>query len=149
MQMSVENSINYYLLLVEDSPTDAAIMSAAFTRSTYSGQIQLAQNGNEALEILEQATSRADLGLPCLVLLDLNLPGKPGYEVLSEIKAHPRWQNIPVIIFSSSANPSDVRKSYSLSVNAYLTKPGTLQEYELIAQRINDFWLDTAQLAMN
>ena len=69
--------------------------------------------------------------------------------MLSEIKGNPQWQGIPAIILSSSSTSVDIAKSYQLQANAYITKPITLAEYELIAQRIYDFWLQTAKLPMN
>ena len=134
------------LLLIEDSPTDAAILTTAFQGIGWHGSLQIAQNGNEALGWLDQATTQGKETLPQLILLDLNLPGKTGHELLREIKNHPQWQRIPILILSSSSNPSDVEESYKLHVNAYLTKPIHLEGYKLIAQRIHDFWLEIVKL---
>ena len=84
--------------------------------------------------------------MPHLILLDLNLPGKSGYEVLSEIKHHEQWRLTPTVILSSSETSADILKSYDLRANAYLTKPGTLEGYEIVAEKIHTFWLDIAQL---
>ncbi|MEM9006926.1 MAG: response regulator [Cyanobacteria bacterium P01_F01_bin.86] len=136
------------LLLIEDSPTDAAILTAAFQSIGWRGQLQVAVNGPEALAWLDQATVSGSMVLPQLILLDLNLPGKTGHEVLHAIKSHPYWQQIPILVLSSSSNPSDIQESYRLHVNAYLAKPTNLENYQLIAQRILDFWLETAKLPM-
>ena len=138
--------MKFNILLVEDSPTDAAIMKVAFERIGCSGQIQVVQDGVEAIGFLEQIALNEEEGLPQLILLDLNLPRKSGHEVLSELKGNPQWQGIPAIVLSSSSTPIDIAKSYQLHANAYISKPITLEDYELIAQRIHDFWLKTVEL---
>ena len=136
------------ILLVEDSPTDAAILSAAFDEVGCHWPIQIAQTGDEALALLQQTDSNAHVH-PQLILLDLNLPGKNGYEVLREIKNNNLWQKIPTIVLSSSATPCDIERSYQLRANAYITKPTNFSDYQVIAKKIYDFWLDTAQLPTN
>lgn len=133
------------ILLIEDSPTDAAILSAALDDVGCQWPIQIAQTGDEAIAFLGQTDSSSH-GHPQLILLDLNLPGKTGHEVLEEIKRNILWRTIPTIVLSSSATPSDIYKSYELQANAYITKPTNFSDYQLIAQKIHDFWLRTAQL---
>ncbi|ESA35614.1 chemotaxis protein [Leptolyngbya sp. Heron Island J] len=136
------------ILLVDDSPTDAAILSAAFDDVGWQWPIQIAQTGDEALALLQQLDESANAH-PQLILLDLNLPGKTGHEVLGEIKQNAVWQTIPTIVLSSSATRTDIDKSYQLHANAYITKPTHFSEYQVIAQKIHDFWLQTAQLPTN
>ncbi|MEA5465901.1 response regulator [Leptothoe sp. PORK10 BA2] len=133
------------ILLVEDSPTDAAILSAALDDVGCQWPIQIAQTGDDALALLGQIDCRSHVH-PQLILLDLNLPGKTGHEVLREIKRNEVWQAIPTIVLSSSATPNDIYKSYQLHANAYITKPTNFSDYQLMAQKIYDFWLKTAQL---
>lgn len=133
------------ILLVEDSPTDAAILSAALDDVGCQWPIHIAQTGDEALALLGQIDSNFQV-YPRLILLDLNLPGKTGHEVLREIKGNEVWQAIPTIVLSSSATPTDIYKSYQLHANAYITKPTNFSDYQLIAQKIHDFWLQTVQL---
>ena len=141
--------MEFDILLVEDSPTDAAIMVAAFERVGCSKQIQVVQDGVEAIDLLRQIGLNGKADLPQLILLDLNLPRKSGHEVLYEIKANPQWQGIPAIVLSSSSTAVDIAKSYQLHANAYIAKPITLGDYELIAKRIHDFWLQTVKLPRN
>ncbi|MBX2861985.1 MAG: response regulator [Leptolyngbyaceae cyanobacterium MAG.088] len=136
------------ILLVEDSPTDAAILSAAFDDVGCHGPIQIAHTGDEALTFLKQFDNSIQ-AYPQLILLDLNLPGKTGHEVLEEIKRNVIWQTIPTIVLSSSATPNDIAKSYRLHANAYITKPTNFSDYQQIAQKIQDFWLKTVQLPQN
>ena len=136
------------ILLVEDSPTDAEIILAAFESIGYSGEIQIVHDGTEAIDFLGQATPDNLSELPQLILLDLNLPRKSGHEMLRDLKGSPKWQSIPTIVFSSSSRSVDIAKSYQLHANAYIVKPIVLEEYKLTAQRIYDFWLKTAQLTL-
>ena len=133
------------ILLVEDSPTDAAILSAALDDVGCQWPIQVAQTADEALNVLQQLDD-ASHSHPQLILLDLNLPGKTGHEILKEIKCNAVWCAIPIIVLSSSATPHDIYKSYQLHANAYITKPTGFDEYQMIAQKICDFWLGTAKL---
>lgn len=122
-------------------------MTAAFQGIGYSGQINLVQDGIDAINFLEQAVSDDQVEVPQLILLDLNLPRKSGHEMLRDIKGNFQWQHIPVIVFSSSSRSVDIDKSYQLNANAYITKPIVLEDYQLTAQRIHDFWLKTAKLS--
>ncbi|MEM8611191.1 MAG: response regulator [Cyanobacteria bacterium P01_H01_bin.105] len=133
------------ILLIEDSPTDAAILEAAFEQVGCQRPIQLAQTGDEALGLLKDA-NHDTYSSSMLILLDLNLPGTNGYDVLQTIKQNSVWQIIPTIILSSSNAPHDIEKSYRLHANAYITKPANFTGYTLIAQKIYDFWLNTAKL---
>lgn len=134
------------ILLVEDSPTDAAILTAAFEDIECPYTLEVVTTGNEALVFLKNLSQHIQTDVPFIILLDLNLPGKNGYEVLSEIKSNQTWCKIPTIVFSSSNASSDITKSYQLHANAYITKPSDFGEYRLIAKDINNFWLKTVQL---
>jgi chemotaxis family two-component system response regulator Rcp1 len=84
--------------------------------------------------------------LPDLVVLDLNLPGRGGHDVLKAMRGNPRLRRLPVIIFSSSSAAEDVRSSYDLGANCYVTKPHGLTRYFEVVRGIEDFWLSTAVL---
>ena len=89
------------ILLVEDSPTDAAILVAAFEGIGYIGDIQVASNGIEAINVLGEIGNNQE-NWPQMIILDLNLPRKNGLEVLENIKNNPEWLSIPTIVLSSS-----------------------------------------------
>ncbi|MEM9149114.1 MAG: response regulator [Cyanobacteria bacterium P01_F01_bin.3] len=132
------------ILLVEDSPTDAAIMLAAFESIGYADNIRVAQNGIEAIDFLCGIDEGGEW--PSLILLDLNLPKRNGLEVLEEIKTNARWRSIPTVVFSSSSSANDVSNSYWHHANAYIAKPRELSQYELVAQQLHSFWLKSAEL---
>ena len=142
--------MSYGILLVEDSPTDAAILVAAFEGIGYKGSIHVAQNGIHAIDFLcdikeGSQESGKNKEWPSLILLDLNLPKKNGLEVLEDIKAHPLWKSIPTVVFSSSSSANDVSRSYQSHANAYVAKPRELAQYELVAQQLHSFWLQSAE----
>lgn len=134
------------ILLVEDSATDAAILSAAFEEADCLHSLKVVTTGYEALVFLENLDKNVQADAPFIILLDLNLPGKSGYDVLAEIKSNQAWCTIPTIVFSSSQAKTDIAKSYQLHANAYITKPSDFNEYRLVAQVINNFWLKTVCL---
>lgn len=138
----------YSILLVDDSPTDAAILVAAFEGIGYTGNIQVATNGIEAVDVLSDISTHNGTSWPDLILLDLNLPRKNGLEVLEEIKTNPQWKSIPTVIFSSSSSANDVSRSYQRHANAYISKPRELSQYERVARQLQSFWLQSAEMPL-
>lgn len=98
--------------------------------------------GEKALDFLMQQGKYESASLPEIVLLDLNLPGKNGYEVLDEIREDPRLQSLPVIILTSSKASEDIVHCYNAHANAYLTKPRNHDELVSIVEGIERFWFE-------
>lgn len=140
--------MNCDILLVDDSPTDVAILVAAFEGIGYVGNIQTAQNGIEAIDFLCGIERAGQKEWPSLILLDLNLPRKNGLEVLEDIKTNPQWKSIPTVVLSSSSSANDVSRSYQHHANAYVAKPRELAQYERVAQQLHSFWLQSAELPL-
>jgi two-component system, response regulator len=114
------------ILIVEDTPDDAALLLRALRRHQLTARVAVAQDGPEALEFLCGTGAHADRrsdDYPRLILLDLKLPGVAGLDVLRRLKADPRTRPIPVVIFTSSAQERDVADSYQAGVNSYVIKP--------------------------
>ena len=80
------------------------------------------------------------------MILDLNLPKKDGHAVLAEVKADPVLQKIPIAIFSTSEAPQDIKRSYELGANCYVSKPGNLQDFISAVTLIGEFWFGLARL---
>jgi CheY-like chemotaxis protein len=137
------NSI--HILLVEDNPADAELTSETLME-TRDVDISVAKDGVEALEILEKDGSWSEKGRPTLILLDLNLPGKDGRQVLMVLKTHDLLRRIPVVIMSSSEAEADITSCYELGANCYITKPVDLQTFRSKVRSIERFWLDNAKL---
>lgn len=131
------------LLLVEDNPADARLVLEAFKESSPNLpiQIQVAQDGEEALEYLKKEKDFCYATTPDLVLLDLNLPKKNGIEVLQEIKEDEILKKIPVIVLSTSNNQDDINKAYQNHANCYLSKPLDFNEFQDLIKVVQDFWL--------
>jgi len=79
-------------------------------------------------------------------VLDLNLPGMDGQEVLTSVKSHPTLKRIPVIVLTTSEDEEDILKSYELNANCYITKPIDIQQFMRMVQLLEEFWLAAVQL---
>lgn len=129
------------VLIVEDNPGDVRLIKEGF--KTSSTTLYFARDGVEATHFLE--TRRQD-GLPQLILLDLNLQKKSGFEVLQFVKRDEMLKRIPVIVLSSSQNPEDIAKAYDLHANCYLTKPATFEAFITVVKTLEYFWVRMANL---
>jgi two-component system, chemotaxis family, response regulator Rcp1 len=108
--------------------------------------LYVAENGELAIAFLRRQGVYADASRPDLILLDLNLPGKSGHEVLAEIKADQSLRSVPVIILTTSRLETDVLKAYNLQANAYIVKPVDLQQFIEAMRAFDEFWLAVVKL---
>jgi len=134
------------VLLVDDNPADVALAREALTGGGYQSQISDVQDGEQAMAFLHRTGPYANAVRPDLVILDLNLPRKDGRAVLMEAKADADLCAIPVVVFSTSRAMLDIKRSYELGANCYVSKPGNLDEYFLVMQSIEEFWFGSASL---
>lgn len=134
------------IMLVEDNPADLRLTQEVFEEAAFEHQLLVARDGEQALAMLHQTPPHADLPLPDIVLLDLNIPRKNGLEVLRVLKQDPRLRRIPVLILSTSRAESDFAAAYDAHANAFVTKPTDWAEFAELARLIRDFWLKLAQL---
>jgi chemotaxis family two-component system response regulator Rcp1 len=144
--MSALNCRPLEILLVEDNPDDIDLMLEALKEGHLRNRVNVAEDGVEALTFLRRAGKHAKAPRPDLILLDLNLPGKSGHEILAEIKEDNELRRIPVVILTSSASDQDVVRSYELSANCHITKPADLDEFLSLVKAIDAFWLDIVTL---
>lgn len=100
-----------------------------------------AANGDEAIAMLEKFEAPGSQHRPSLMLLDLRLSRRDGFEVLRWIRARARWDTFPVIIFTTSNSPDDIRRAHKLGCNAYVLKPEDPAETMFLAGAIREFWL--------
>ena len=128
------------ILLVEDNPDDVDLTVEAFKENGFSHELFVVEDGLEALAFLRRQGAYDKAPRPDLILLDLNLPKRSGHEVLAAIKTDPLLSAIPVVVLTSSAAESDVRRSYELSANGYVTKPAGLEEFFGLVRAIDRFW---------
>jgi CheY-like chemotaxis protein len=134
------------ILLVEDDPGDVLITREALSLSRIANNLHHVSDGDEAMAFLNQEGAHADAVRPDLVLLDLNLPGRNGREVLAEVKASADLRRIPVVVLTTSRAAEDVQQSYDLHANAYVTKPVDFEEFTSVVGKIDDFFFAVAEL---
>ncbi len=139
-------SPNQPILLVEDSPEDFETTQRAFRRSGLKNPIFRCADGDEALDFLFRRGRHAGAPPPGVILLDLNLPGTDGREVLSEIKADPELKQIPVIVLTTSSDDRDVAACYKAGANSYIQKPVDLDGFMRAIERLNDYWFEVVIL---
>ena len=129
------------ILLVEDNPADVRLAQETLTDLPVPYCLSFALDGAEAWRFLTREGSLAHAPRPDLVLLDLNLPGKDGRELLAEIKGHPSLKSIPVLVLTTSKAEEDIKASYDLQANCYLVKPRGLEPYRELVKSIGTFWV--------
>ena len=137
------------VLLVDDSAADVRLTQEAFKEWHVSNHLNIVMDGVAALDFLHQQGSYRNAPRPDMVLLDLNLPGKNGPEVLEEIKSDPSLRRIPVMILSTSSADADLLRAYDLHANCYITKPVDLDEFLSMVRSIEQFWFNVASLPSN
>lgn len=134
------------ILLCEDNLGDVYIINNVLKNSASSYQLHHVSNGEAAMEYLQNQGDYQQALRPDLILLDLNLPKKHGFEVLQEIKTHPKLKTIPVIVLTSSKADQDILKSYELFGSCFVTKPFDFEEFTNAMQDIEKFWLNLVRL---
>jgi two-component system, chemotaxis family, response regulator Rcp1 len=134
------------ILLVEDSPTDRLLAEEALREAKMANRVNVAVDGEQALQYLRRQGPHAKAVRPDLILLDLNLPKKDGREVLREIKEDPVLKVIPVVVLTTSRAEEDILKSYGLHANCYISKPVQFDEFKRIVLSIESFWFAVVKL---
>lgn len=126
------------ILLVEDNPMDVDLALRAFRRRRLTNPVEVARDGEEALAWIE----RWEKGEPppAVILLDLKLPRVDGLEVLRQLKAHPEFRSVPVVVLTTSKESHDVKRAYELGVNSYIVKPVDFDKFVEVASQIEVYW---------
>jgi len=132
------NNCTKPILLVEDNPVDVDLTRRAFVRQKVSNPIEVARDGEEALEWIRRWEAGADR--PVVILLDLKLPRVSGLEVLRQLKTHPLFSTIPVVILTTSSEDSDVKTAYELGANSYIVKPVDFDKFQQVVQQVELYW---------
>ena len=128
------------ILIVEDNEPEQEIMKEAFKEARVHHDLHMVKNGIEAIAFLRMEGEFHSAPKPDLIILDLNMPRKNGLEVLSDIKKDPKWEHIPVLVFSNSEFNGDICKCYTLGANAYISKPVDFEGFIDLARVIDVFW---------
>ncbi|TYL39520.1 response regulator [Natronococcus pandeyae] len=148
-QQQTDESID--ILVVEDNPGDVRLIREAFEMAETNNETELyvANTGKDAIAFLTQSDEFAAVPPPDLVLLDLNLPGRDGCEVLGTIRTDLQLRRLPVLMLTSSESTEDIERCYNARANAYLMKPTDPEEFISTAEAVERFWLEQAQLPPN
>ncbi|HEX4015823.1 MAG TPA: response regulator [Frankiaceae bacterium] len=134
------------VLLVEDDPGDVLLTREAFEHQKVANRLHVVNNGEDAIAFLRKEGEHAEAPEPDLVLLDLNLPGMHGREVLAAIKEDAHLQTIPVVVLTTSEAEEDVLRSYRLHANAYVTKPVDFDRFMAVVRAIDEFFVSVVRL---
>lgn len=134
------------ILLVEDNEGDIVLTIEALKEARMHNTIDVARDGEEALNLLQREGKYKDAHLPDLILLDINLPKLDGNELLSIIKNDEGLKFIPVIMLTTSDAEKDIMKSYCNHANCYITKPVNMEKFMEVIHTIKSFWISIVTL---
>ena len=134
------------ILLIEDNPGDIRLTRIAFEEARVRNDLHVVQNGGDALDYLRQRGEYSEVPRPDIVLLDLNLPGMSGFDILETVKKDVDLKAIPVIVLTSSDAEEDIVKSYEEHANAFLKKPVDADEFIDLARSLGEFWIQMVEL---
>ncbi|WP_290795144.1 response regulator [Flavihumibacter sp. UBA7668] len=136
----------FHILLIEDNEGDILMTTESILEYEPGCRIDVARNGQEAIELIEQLLEEPSSKKPDLILLDINLPRRNGHEVLQFIKKHPSLTFIPVVILTTSSSPLDITQAYAAHANSYLTKPTEADEFNKMVMALVEFWRRNVKL---
>jgi CheY-like chemotaxis protein len=135
------------VLLVEDSTEEAELTMDTLREGRIRNlRVHWVENGEEAMAFLRRQGQHGGAPRPDLILLDLHMPRMGGLEVLAEVKEHPEWKRIPVVVMTSSSQEKDVLAAYSRHANCYITKPINIDDFMEAVRSIEEFWLSVVRL---
>ena len=128
------------ILLLDDSPAQCELLEQALARHGLARSLQVEHTLECALACLEHRTG-GEAGLPCLILVDLKMTHGGGIAFIRRLRADPRWAGVPVVILTTSDDPSDVQASYAAGANSYLVKPPVFDDLVTLAGDLCRYWL--------
>jgi len=132
------------ILMADDDADDRFLVQAAFEDNDLINRIVFFEDGEQLLEYYIADNSQE---IPHLILLDLNMPKRDGREVLKVIRKNEKWDQVPIIIFSTSNAPDDIFTSYQLGANCYIVKPSSYEELKDLILRVHKFWLQNKRVS--
>ncbi|MBT9311414.1 response regulator [Leptothoe kymatousa] len=141
----MRDKINTPLIVVEDSDEDFEVLQIFMEDMDVANPIYRFTTGDKALDFLyrSQDENVVQPDRPSMILLDLNLPGTDGREVLERLKQDEQFREIPIVIFTTNSDPRDIKFCYRKGANGYLIKPVKTAQFEKAVQAFVDYWLNT------
>jgi chemotaxis family two-component system response regulator Rcp1 len=136
----------FHIMLIEDSRADVKIISRALAEGNIPHRLTVLHDGRQALDYFRKLAGpdAAEGTQPDLVLLDLNLPGIDGCEVLTHVKSHPVLRAIPVVVLTTSRRDEDVLQTYHAGANSFIQKPAEYPRYRDLVKTLHTYWHETA-----
>jgi CheY-like chemotaxis protein len=135
------------ILLIEDNAADSRLITETLKSLETTKNIYHVRSGTEASYFLKKQGEYKNSPRPDIIILDIKLPDKSGFEILKEIKHDEKIKDIPVIVLSSSDLAEHINESYALQASCYIKKPVELDEFIKTIRKIEDFWLNVANLS--
>jgi CheY-like chemotaxis protein len=131
------------VLYAEDDEDDVFLMERAFRLAAVDNPLRIVPDGAAAVEFLAAATGEGagNEAMPCLLLLDLKMPGQSGFDVIKWARAQPATRSLPIVVITSSNQESDIQDAYRLGANGYVIKPGRPDELLAMVKGIKNYWL--------
>lgn len=142
------------IVMADDDADDCALLRDAFGAAQVDSRFECVSDGRKLLDYLRDAVAAKVAGVaaqnlngePAIVVLDLNMPSMNGREALAAIRADPSLRHLPVVVFSTSRQDSDILGSYQAGANSYIIKPTSFTELTRIARELGAYWLGTVSL---
>ncbi len=136
------------ILIADDDADDRMFLEQAMRQNGYDQEIRFVEDGEELMEYLKRQGRYNELNAPWpnMLILDLNMPRKNGFQALSEIKDDPKLRRLPVIVMTTSSADEDVVKTYNLGVNSFVTKPFNFNRLVEMVGTLKTYWMDTVKL---
>jgi len=138
----LENEINYTILMADDDEDDCNLAKESFFECCDQTSVGCVPDGLKLMEYLAGYSQPSSKSLPKLILLDLNMPRMDGRQALVEIKAKPTLKNIPIVIFTTSGEESDIALTMNAGADLFVTKPASFDEWLNIMRSLVERWLN-------
>ena len=137
------------LMIIEDNDVDYELIVRGLGRAGLKSSVVHCRTGDEAIDYLHgcvESDEQAMILEPRVILLDLNMPGMDGRDVLTSIASNRKLLHIPVVVMTPSSAEEDIEECYALGARSFLTKPGDSKEFLQILAEFKRFWFDVTQL---
>ncbi len=136
-----------FILIAEDDSDDRFLLQTAFNEKGYDDKLEFVENGVELIEFLTKIENNdSQYSYPYFILLDLNMPKKDGRETLKEIKQHPVFKKIPIVVFTTTKNENEIKRCYELGANTYVVKPVSFEGLTRVLEDIRTYWYNSAAI---
>jgi CheY-like chemotaxis protein len=145
----MESSSTVEILLVEDNEDDSILISEVFADARLATVINRVRDGEEGLAYLRREGSYRNARRPGLVLLDINMPRKNGFEMLAEMKSDAELQSLPVVMLTMSEREEDVLRSYKQGACSYVKKPVNLGDFKRVVNQFQTYWTQVVRIPAN